>query len=139
MTKSQIEALRKLAKEMGAEDVFEDRIQVLQDLKDWTPLTFQELKDTPKAELANLMSYCWHDGRYRCDTIGISDVVFKKESYSRKTGDGKKEKAHYWSLKFSDSNGEPSVTFRDMTDKFHNVGDGEWNYGVYKKKKTKKI
>jgi hypothetical protein len=71
------------------------------------------------------MSFCWHDGEVRCDTIGISDV---KITPSSREGS--------FDVHWSDSNGDPSVYDVKLDDKIDNIGDGDWNYGLYKKSKA---
>ena len=99
----------------------EEKLNKIEFFKDLVPITFQELKDMSDDERGKLISYCWHDGRYRCDTVGIHDVEFTNYD-------------NYSLLTFSDGNGDPSICFNSYNEKIDNVGDGEWNYGLYKRK-----
>lgn len=107
----------------------ESRIFQYKTLKDWIPITVEELSKMSDEEKEKLLSFCWHDGEVRCDTIGITDVLItQSESFPDSTE---------CNLNWSDSNGDPYIYGIEMTDKIHNRGDGQWNYGLYKKK-TKK-
>lgn len=90
-------------------------------LSGWTPITFNELKNMKPDELNSLLSYCWHDGEPRCDCIGITEVKFEK------TENGK------FNVEWSDENGDPHVYGIKLNQKINNIGDGSWNYGLFKK------
>ena len=105
----------------------EDKIYLIELLDGYRPITFKELEDIfeNEDELNKLLSVCWHYGKHRCDCIGISHVNFEThEQFGHK----------YTELTFSDSNGDPSIEIRDMNQEINDVGDGEWNYGLFKKK-----
>lgn len=85
-------------------------------LKGYRPITFNELRKMTQSELDNLLSVCWHDGKLRCHCVGINHVTFTDNKVT-----------------FSDSDGDPSIRFRDENNLIDNIGDGEWNYGLYKK------
>ena len=85
-------------------------------LKGYTPITFNELRKMSQNELDNLLSVCWHDGKLRCYCVGINNVIFTDNK-----------------VKFSDSDGDPSIRFRDENNLIDNIGDGVCNYGLYKK------
>ena len=87
---------------------------------EWKALTFKELKDMDESELSQLLSYCWKDGSYRCSCIGISNLSIDKTN----------------TINYSDSNGDPTIDlWKDIDDDFKidNVGDGTWNYGLFRK------
>lgn len=120
--KDYIEMMRKLR--------FDDyeialKLEELEDLTGWTPITFAELKSMTEAELKELKSYCWHDGKPRCDCIGISDVVFTQSQYD----------PNEWDVTWSDEDGDPSLDGYKLEDVIDNIGDGDWNYGLYRKEK----
>lgn len=91
------------------------------ELKGWEPVSLKELKSMTQSELDKLKSYCWHDGKPRCSCVGITDLKITK---------GK----NHHVVEFSDENGDPRFEVRDINTKIDNIGDGEWNYGLYKKK-----
>jgi hypothetical protein len=100
-----------------------DRIYQYKTLKGWTAITVKELSEMKEPELKKLLSFCWHDGETRCDCIGIQDV---KIIPSHSEGN--------FNVEWSDMNGDPNIYGLSMDDKIDNVGDGTWNYGLYKKK-----
>lgn len=80
-------------------------------------------------EQKELLSYCWRnngDGiKYRCETIGIFDLVI-----------GKEENGDICEISWSDHSGDPRIrdSFKN-SDKIHKItNDGEWYHGLYKKK-----
>lgn len=89
----------------------------------WVPITFRELFEHT-VDFKSLFSYCWHDGEHRCDTIGIRNVNFKVSDTDTK----------YWILSYSDDDGDPKIEFSDLDAEIDYVGDGEWNYGLYKRR-----
>lgn len=101
------------------------KLEELEDLSGWTPITLSELKSMTESELKELKSYCWHDGRPRCDCIGIQDVVFTQSRYN----------PNGWDVNWSDENGDPSLDGYELDDVIDNIGSGDWNYGLYKKNK----
>lgn len=109
----EIKVLRQIGMD---EDEIEDKIIVLDELKGHGPVSARELLEMPESELAKLKSFCWHEGRYRCDTVGISDLSVKGLV-----------------VNYSDSNGDPTVYVTSLDQKIDNIGDGEWNYGLYRK------
>jgi len=87
---------------------------------EWKALTFKELRNIDESELPKLLSYCWKEGRYRCSCIGISELTIDKTN----------------TVSYSDRNGDPMIDlWTDIDDDFKidNVGDGTWNYGLYRK------
>jgi len=86
---------------------------------DWIPLSISELKVLPESEYISLLSYCWHDGEERCSTIGIYDLVITDDE-----------------INWSDGNGDPSIDIMGLetNTKINNIGDGTWNYGLFRKK-----
>lgn len=84
----------KLMRQLGMDDYeIEDKLFQMDDLKGWYPITLKELLEMGEDELNKLKSYCWKEGRYRCDTIGISDLKIEK----RQSGN-----REYWSVSYSD-------------------------------------
>lgn len=113
-----------LMRRAGLDDEFiESTLHERNDLDGWEPITFKELKKMSEDKLKKLLSYCWHDSSPRCDTIGITNIVFSKVSKSQNK------------LEFSDDCGDPEIYFSDENQKIHKLGDGTWNYGLYKKTK----
>jgi hypothetical protein len=106
------------------DEQIENKLIEYGDLNGWEPITFVELISMSQKEKDKLKSYCWHEGIPRCETIGIFDVVF--HDYTT-----------YFKLTYSDNNGDPYIHFGldGMNNKIDNVGDGTWNYGLYKKVK----
>jgi hypothetical protein len=92
------------------------------ELNGWEPITFRQLAQLSENELKELKSYCWHDGKPRCQTIGIYNLKIKE--FFDET---------HWDITFSDDNGDPKIFCTDLDQKINNVGDGTWNYGLYKK------
>lgn len=123
--RTEIDQLRKLGIDDG--DI-EDVLQQKEDFNGWKRITLKELMKMNEGDLSKLMSYCWHDGRPRCDTIGITDLKVEE----RKSGN-----VVYYHVEFSDGNGDPSFEVRDINQELHKVGDGEWDYGLYKEIKKK--
>jgi hypothetical protein len=115
----EIETLKSLSL---SDDNIVSILQKKEDFDGWVPITFEELKKMPPEKLKELKSYCWKDGNPRCDCIGITDVNFEQIYNS-------------WKLTFSTDYGEPSITFFNYKQKIDNIGDGAWNYGLYKRKK----
>lgn len=106
-------------------DEIESKIFEMENLKDWTPITLRELMSMSEDELSQLKSYCWHDGNYRCDTIGITNLkVLKRDVDNRE----------YWVVSFSDDDGDPHFEIHSLDIPIKKIGDGEWDYGLFKKK-----
>lgn len=101
------------------------KLEEMEELEGWSPITFLELKSMSEKQLGKLMSYCWHDGNPRCNIVGITDVIFKPSGYG-------KDK---WNIYWSDGNGDPRLEGYELNELIDNLGDGEWNYGLYKKDK----
>ena len=95
-------------------------------LKDWKAISVNQLLELSDSEKNELLSYCWKDGRYRCDTIGITNV----EVLPEKTGNG----IEYYKVSWSDMDGDPSIFVDSLDTLIDNIGDGQWNYGLYIKK-----
>ena len=102
----------------------EMKLDEMEDLDGWEPITFGELKEMSQEEKSKLMSYCWHDGNPRCDCIGIQDVNFTP---GRRQGE--------WNVQWSDIDGDPHLHGYKLDVLIDNIGDGDWNYGLYKRKK----
>jgi hypothetical protein len=95
-----------------------------ENLKNWTPITVEELNGMTTDELKNLLSYCWKYGEYRCETIGIHDVVITPAP------------EYHFNVSWSDADGDPAI--RGLTWKCYidNIGgsDNRYSYGLYKRK-----
>lgn len=115
--KAMIDVLRELRFE---DEEIEDKLTEYEELKGWVPITFLELKQMTEEEWKSLKSYCWKSGSPRCQCVGITNVKFN-ENNSKVT--------------YSDGNGDPTVYISELTDKIHNIGDGKWAYGLYRKAK----
>jgi len=88
--------------------------------REYNPISVHELSNLSDDELKNILSVCWHEGKFRCDTIGITDVSIVKDS------DG-------YNISWSDGNGDPRIYTDTMSELIDDIGDGDWNYGLYKK------
>jgi len=109
-------------KKIGFSDYeIKDKLVQISILKDWTPITVRELQNMNKDQLKKLLSFCWHDGHYRCHAIGITNVIIEF-------------KQNYINLKWSDNTGDPNTYVHNIDELINNVGDGEWNYGLFTKK-----
>ena len=95
-------------------------MQEQSDLKGWKPITLRELQAMSEEDRKKLLSYCWHDGRVRCSCIGITDLKVSPFKHSDR-------------VQWSDTSGDPDFEVFDMDAPIHNIGDGEWNYGLYRK------
>lgn len=91
----------------------------------WKPVTIRQLTLMSTDDHHKLMSYCWHEGKYRCHGIGITDLA---SHYMYKGTDHT-----YYTLSWSDENGDPKIEVPSLDTPIGNVGDGEWNYGIYQK------
>ena len=107
----------------------EQKICEMEDMEGKKAITFEELKNMSEENRKKLYSYCWKEGRPRCSCTGISDVIFTK--HPRSSG------GSYWTLGYSDGNGEPHFEFDDWKEKIDKVGDGYWDYGLYRVIKKK--
>ena len=109
-------------KELGMDDrEIKHRLYMLELLKGTVPLKVSEVIAMSQDELDKVISVCWHDGKYRCDCVGINSVNLETECY-----DG-------INLSWCDSDGDPEIYTKSVEDFVDNIGDGEWNYGLYKK------
>lgn len=100
----------------------EKRISEIEKLDGWEPINLVELMSMKQEQLDQLLSYCWHDGKYRCHTVGITDLDIIQEK-------------SYWVVTFSDDFGDPRFEVRSVDQPIKRLGDGEWDYGLFKKKK----
>lgn len=104
-------------KELGMDDrEIKHRLYMIELLKGTVPLKVSELKLMSQDELDKVISVCWHDGKYRCDCVGIRNLLHVGYDL-------------YW----GDDNGDPHIYVRDKNTIIDNIGDGEWNYGLYRK------
>lgn len=95
------------------------------DKNNWESISANQLAEMTDDERSNLLSVCWHEGKFRCETVGISDLNLDQHFFSGNS---------YFRLAWSDRNGDPHIFVKDMDKKIDNVGDGDWNYGLYKRK-----
>lgn len=118
----------KILTELGFEDYeIEDKIYEKKTLDGWRAITVGELKDMDESNYPNILSFTWHDGECRCDTIGISDVEIIRNKYDR-------DDEESYDISWSDGNGDPSIGGYILESEIDNIGDGTWNYGLYIKK-----
>lgn len=104
--------------------------QQMEDLRGLEAITFSELKEMDEEELKNLTSYCWRDGDPRCGCKGVSDL--KIELYETGNNSGQIKIVNW-----SDSDGDPTIDGPyPLSKKIHKLGDGTWNYGLYREKKV---
>lgn len=103
----------------------EDKIYQVKTLKGWTPITVQELSEMSQKELDKLLSFCWHDGHCRCDCIGITDLTITEDVKNK----------GYWDVSWSDGNGDPQIYVDSLSTVINNIGNGDWNYELFKKDK----
>lgn len=75
-------------------------------------------------DLKELHSVCWYEKKLRCECVGISNLKIT-EKFTTKN-------IKYWLISFSDDDGDPSFTCRNLNDLIYFVGDGTWSYGLYK-------
>jgi hypothetical protein len=87
-------------------------------------LSYNEIKDMSEAQLSQLITMCWHEsfGRtfneetFRCDSDGIKDIKYANNK-----------------LEWESDDSECGYVQRyDADEKIHQLGDGEWDYGIYK-------
>jgi len=118
--KNMIDTLRSIR--MSEEEIM-DKITELDTTEGYEPITLQELINYKKEDLSNLLSFCWKDGHYRCDCIGIENL----EITDLKEG-------HY-NISFSDENGNPNFEMFGLENPIYKIGEGgTWSYGLFKKK-----
>lgn len=114
--------IRALLKKTGLEDhQVNTKMYEIKSLSGWVPVSLKELSLMNEKELSELKSFCWHDGEYRCQTIGIRDLNVSKSERG-------------WDVSFSDNDGDPHFEIFDENEPIHNIGDGTWNYGLFKHK-----
>ena len=113
-------------------NIFQYRLK----LKGYTPITVRELQaiiddeegigdgSSQGIDCSELLSVCWHDGEYRCDTTGIGLVKITKHQNSQNDA---------YSIEYSDECGDPRFEVFGYDTPIDNEGDGTWNYGLYRK------
>lgn len=116
--------IRKMGENLGIpEEVFENMFSADPKLtSEWTPITLGELRVMKQDELDKLYSNCWKNGEQRCACIGISNLEISDTN----------------TITYSDIDGDPEIDlWKDIDEDFliDNVGNGTWNYGLYKKVK----
>lgn len=118
--------VRGVLKQLGfSKEEIQDKMQEQADLKGWKAITVEELSKMSEKELKQLKSYCWKNGNPRCDSIGITSVSIVSSGPNTSLFD----------IEWSDGNGDPNLYGYNKSDKIDNIGDGTWNYGLYKKAK----
>jgi hypothetical protein len=112
------DAYIEMGRKLGYSDSKINSNLVLMELLDnYEALKVFEVLNMDQIKLDNVLSVCWHEGNYRCHSIGIKNVFLEKNY-----------------LSWEDSQGEPSVHIKYMEKPIENIGNGEWNYGLYQKK-----
>lgn len=91
----------------------------------WEPISVNQLTEMTNDEMGSLLSVCWHEGKLRYETIGIYDIQLDQHFTGGKS---------YFKLGWSNNSSDPRVYVDKMDTIVDNIGDGEWNYGIYKKK-----
>ena len=95
----------------------------------WQPVTLSDLIYMAYDDRSELLSICWNEGEFRCNTIGIKNFSYKPINYNS---------PDLYRVEYSDDCGDSHIIVQ-MDQKIDNVGDGEWNYGLYKKTKDEEI
>lgn len=80
-------------------------------------LSYNDVVGMTSEQLKSVVSVCWHENSLRCYAEGISTVNFDS---IRQT------------INWSDNDGDPSIENYNPDQKIHQLGDGEWDYGIYK-------
>lgn len=89
-------------------------------------LSYNELKEMTQEELCQVFSMCWKDPDYnggynertlRASATGIRDLIYHEKSKI---------------LDWSDDDGDPNIDYQNTDEKIHHLGDGTWQYGIYK-------
>ena len=89
-------------------------------------VTVNDVLEMSEEERSKLWSACWHDGRYdapRCACRGILNFKVEKSHGDR------------FKVSWDDRDGSPHFEVFSYDDKIHQVGDGEWDYGLYRTEK----
>ena len=119
----------KLMKAIGMDDEdIEDKLDQAETLEGWEAVTLEQLQKMSQDELNQILSYTWKYGRWRCDSIGISNLkIEKRQSDSSK----------YWNVSWSDDAGDPEMEVHSLKAKLNNNNDKEteWAYGLFRKKR----
>ncbi len=97
----------------------EEKIKLLILLNGYKPLTFSELKNLTTKKHKEILSVCWKNGKFRCSSIGIENLKFDIEENE------------LISLQYSDGDGDTVLENYNMNTEINNIGNGEWNYGLY--------
>ncbi len=89
-------------------------------------LSYNDIINMTDVELENLISICWHEthgiyyneNTFRCDSDGLFNIEYTQELTR---------------LEWEDNEGGASIyRYEDLNAKIHRLGDGEWDYGIYK-------
>lgn len=113
----------KLLKLMGFDDdEIDSKLTGVEEIEGWKPITLRELKKMSESQLKELKCVCWHEGYFRCSSVGITNLSIK-------------ENGGEYFVSFSDDAGDPSFYCYDEKHKMDKCGDFEWMYGLYKKAK----
>lgn len=114
-------------KELGFEEYqIQSKITEKEELEGYRPITLKELIEMKEKDLKTLLSYTWKEGTRRCCDIGIQDLKITKET-------------NYYYITYGDDSGNPRFSIRDEKEKIFKVGDGTWDYGLFKKQTLKQI
>lgn len=107
-------------------------------MEGYEPLSPEEVSLMTPSELQNVLSMCWRNNKYRCSTIGITNFnIDSKPSSSTIASTGQVIISNYFEITWSDDDGDPRLDVDNIKTKIDKIGDGEWEYGLYKKTKNK--
>lgn len=108
-------------KELNMSDAeINNKIFLLELKNGYTPLSLFELENLDKEKLDNVLSICWENGKYRCHSIGISNVLIEPNK-------------GLFKISWEDGNGDP-LLYLEKDEIIDNItSDGDWYYGLYLK------
>jgi hypothetical protein len=97
-------------------------LKVLELKRDTVPVSYRELISMNEHEMSKLLSLSWKDGRYQHHCYGVDEV-----SIDYREDD--------WNILryFDYHNIIVKIYFERSVDLIDNVGNGQWNYGLYRK------
>ena len=93
-------------------------------LRWWEPITVNQLMRMDKSDLKEVLSFCWHNGEVRCHATGIQNLTIGLVKHGDRNS---------FDIRWGDDNGDPHVIADYLDTEIYKIGDGEWNYGLFKK------